>query len=137
MYLKLTNDTITYPYSLYQLKSDHPQTSFPNDIPESTLNEFNVYTVTEVEKPVAGIDKTVTEGTPVLENNEWKQTWIVSDATYEEQLERVLTLRANSYPPMSDYLDGVVKNDQQQIQKYIDDCQAVKAAYPKPIKDTL
>lgn len=41
-------------------------------------------------------------------------------------------LRAAEYPPMSDYLDGVVKGDQAQIDKYIADCQAVKAKYPKP-----
>lgn len=39
--------------------------------------------------------------------------------------------RALEYPPMADYLDGIVKNDQQQIQKYINDCLAVKAKYPK------
>jgi len=40
--------------------------------------------------------------------------------------------RALEYPDFKDYLDGVVKSDQQQIQKYIDDCLAVKAKYPKP-----
>lgn len=42
------------------------------------------------------------------------------------------TLRAAEYPPMSDYLDGIVKGDQAQVDKYIADCQAVKAKYPKP-----
>jgi len=41
-------------------------------------------------------------------------------------------LRANEYPPITDYLDGVVKGDQTQIAKYIADCQAVKVKYPKP-----
>lgn len=39
--------------------------------------------------------------------------------------------RASEYPPITDYLDGVVKGDQAQIDKYIADCQAVKAKYPK------
>jgi hypothetical protein len=39
--------------------------------------------------------------------------------------------RASEYPPMTDYLDGVVKNDKALIDKYIADCQAVKAKYPK------
>jgi hypothetical protein len=39
--------------------------------------------------------------------------------------------RQAEYPPMTDYLDGVVKGDQVQIAKYISDCQAVKAKYPK------
>ena len=39
--------------------------------------------------------------------------------------------RAVEYPSMTDYLDGVVKGDQAQIDKYIADCLAVKAKYPK------
>jgi len=39
--------------------------------------------------------------------------------------------RAAEYPSMTDYLDGVVKGDQTQIDKYIADCLAVKAKYPK------
>jgi hypothetical protein len=39
--------------------------------------------------------------------------------------------RASEYPPMTDYLDAIVKNDQAQIDKYIADCLAVKAKYPK------
>jgi hypothetical protein len=39
--------------------------------------------------------------------------------------------RVAEYPPMTDYLDGVVKGDQAQIDKYIADCLAVKAKYPK------
>lgn len=41
-------------------------------------------------------------------------------------------LRQSEYPPITDYLDGVVKGDQQQIGNYIAACQAVKAKYPKP-----
>ena len=44
--------------------------------------------------------------------------------TYQE-------LRTKEYPPYADYLDGVVKGDQAQIDKYIADCLAVKAKYPK------
>jgi hypothetical protein len=40
--------------------------------------------------------------------------------------------RALEYPPVTDYLDGVVKGNQQQIDAYIAACQAVKAKYPKP-----
>jgi tRNA A37 N6-isopentenylltransferase MiaA len=41
-------------------------------------------------------------------------------------------LRAPEYPPITDYLDGVAKADQAQIEAYITACQAVKAKYPKP-----
>ena len=41
-------------------------------------------------------------------------------------------LRAQEYPPVTDYLDAVVKGDLAQQQAYIDACLAVKAKYPKP-----
>jgi hypothetical protein len=39
--------------------------------------------------------------------------------------------RVAAYPPHADYLDGIVKGDQAQVDKYIADCLAVKALYPK------
>ena len=39
--------------------------------------------------------------------------------------------RRLEYPPVTDYLDGIVKGDQAQVQAYIDACLAVKAKYPK------
>jgi len=39
--------------------------------------------------------------------------------------------RLAEYPPITDYIDGVVKGDQAQIDKYISDCLAIKAKYPK------
>jgi hypothetical protein len=40
--------------------------------------------------------------------------------------------RQAEYPPYTDYLDGVVKGNQAQIDAYIAACQAVKTKYPKP-----
>lgn len=40
-------------------------------------------------------------------------------------------LRIAAYPSIYEYLDGVIKSDTNQIQKYIDDCKAVKLKYPK------
>lgn len=40
--------------------------------------------------------------------------------------------RAKEYPPITDYIDGIVKGDTAQVQTYIDACLAVKAKYPKP-----
>jgi hypothetical protein len=40
--------------------------------------------------------------------------------------------RAAEYPPITDYLDAVVKGDQEAIDDYIAACQAVKTKYPKP-----
>ena len=40
--------------------------------------------------------------------------------------------RASEYPPITEYIDGIVKGDQAQVQAYIDACLAVKLKYPKP-----
>lgn len=40
--------------------------------------------------------------------------------------------RQAEYPNFTDYLDGVVKGNQAQIDAYIAACQAVKTKYPKP-----
>jgi hypothetical protein len=45
--------------------------------------------------------------------------------------EAYIAKRQAEYPPMTDYLDGIAKGDQAQIDKYIADCNAVKAKYPK------
>jgi hypothetical protein len=39
--------------------------------------------------------------------------------------------RSKEYPDFKDYLDGIVKGDQAQIDKYIADCLAIKTKYPK------
>lgn len=73
----------------------------------------------------------------------WKDTE-QTIPTKEEVTAKILELKAEidankykekrqaEYPDFKDYLDGIVKGDQAQIDKYIADCQAVKAKYPKP-----
>jgi len=43
--------------------------------------------------------------------------------------------RKLEYPPITDYLDAVVKGDEEAIQEYINKCLAVKVKYPKPSKN--
>lgn len=71
-------------------------------------------------------------------NGDWYASEIPKPAEVEEQeKEPELTYaqkRQREYPSCYDYLDGIVKGDTKQVQKYIDDCLAVKAKYPKPKK---
>jgi hypothetical protein len=41
-------------------------------------------------------------------------------------------LRRAAYPPITELLDGLAKDDMAQVQAYKDACLAVKAQYPKP-----
>ena len=54
-----------------------------------------------------------------------------AQANEVERLNLVKANRANEYPDFKEYLDGIVKGDNVQVQKYINDCLAVKAKYPK------
>jgi hypothetical protein len=54
-----------------------------------------------------------------------------AQANEVERLNLVKANRANEYPDFKEYLDGIVKGDDAQIQKYINYCLAVKAKYPK------
>jgi hypothetical protein len=51
-------------------------------------------------------------------------TYTAPEPTYADK-------RKMEYPPIENYIDGIVKNDTEQIQSYIDACKAVKAKYPK------
>ena len=62
-------------------------------------------------------------GNPVVYDEAVVQAYIDANA--------YIAKRASEYPPITDYLDGVVKGNQAQIDKYIADCLAVKAKYPK------
>jgi len=76
------------------------------------------------EKPVwEGGQKKPTQDEIVTEALKLQKEW--EDTEYQR-------LRAPEYPPITDYLDGIVKGDTEQIQAYIDACLAVKAKYPKP-----
>lgn len=60
---------------------------------------------------------------PVAYDRAAVEAWVDPEA-YKAQ-------RAAEYPPITDYLDGVVKGDQAQIDAYVAACLAVKAKYPK------
>ena len=133
MYIKVKNGFVEkYPYTISDLKKDNPQTSFPANITDALLKEFGVFKIKNTPTDTSDLTKVYTEGTPKLVDGVWKQTWIESVLSDEDQLAKVLELRAREYPPITDYIDGVVKGDQEQIDKYIADCLAVKAKYPKP-----
>jgi hypothetical protein len=83
------------------------------------------------------------QGEVTYENLTWIDTEIAkpSKATLDAEVIRLQSVydakdyarkRAKEYPPVSDYLDGVVKGNQAQIDAYIAACQAVKTKYPKP-----
>jgi len=60
----------------------------------------------------------------------------ISDAEKLEQLKQAMNedcrrIRSKLYPPMEDYLDGIVKDDADQINTYKQTCLDIKTQYPK------
>ena len=84
MYLKVSGSTITYPYSVQNLKNENPNISFPTIISDSLLESFNIY---QVEMKNSGYDnddsKDVTEVTPTLSGSVYIQTYTISNADTE------------------------------------------------------
>jgi hypothetical protein len=111
------------------------------------LDGYFVGTTTADESPLepgifllpAGTIDTSIPNLPEGKVAKWDGEWLFEDIpTPEPEIESEpieLTYaqkRGREYPPITDYIDGVVKGDQDQIQAYIDACLAVKAKYPKP-----
>jgi len=85
MYIKIKDNQIEkYPYSINQLKQDNKDTSFPAEMSNERLAEWNVYPVSVVPYPQATYKQNVKEGTPELIDGVWKQVWNVTDKSIDE-----------------------------------------------------
>lgn len=98
-------------------------------IPTNEAEFFEKY------KPVVGTEP---DGTNIFATE--PSQYVISFVQFAAELDSIETAytraeyqrqRAAEYPPITDYIDGVVKGDQAQIDAYIAACQAVKAKYPK------
>ena len=72
---------------------------------------------------IRGDDAFDADGNPVTYDEAVVQAYIDAHA--------YIAKRQAEYPPFTDYLDGIAKGDQAQIDKYIANCLAVKERYPK------
>jgi hypothetical protein len=87
--LKINSDnTITYPYSTYQLMNDYPNTSFPERITVDVFSEYSVHVVNTVNIQF-DFTKNYTEGLPTLIDGLYYQNWIITDATQDEINQRL------------------------------------------------
>ena len=89
------------------------ETQYPNSV--AVEDDYDTMTI--------DVSVTVEAGMPSA-RREKTRSEIESELSYA-------TKRKAEYPPVTDYIDGVVKGDQSQIDAYITACQAVKAKYPK------
>jgi hypothetical protein len=86
--LRIVDQTIIYPYSIGQLSTDFPNTSFPETLSNQVLLEFDVHQIMYTIKPDEPL-KNVSEGTPIKVGDYYYEDWIVTDCTPEEIIIRL------------------------------------------------
>ena len=85
MFIKITNG-IPENYTIGQLRRDNPNTSFPKDIPESVLANYNVYKYTQLPQPTFDqkTQKITQSNFYQNENEDWVKGWDITEKTPEE-----------------------------------------------------
>lgn len=82
----------------------------------------SVYAYTDAQTPLEGL-------TPISEKEKNERIEAKQAAAFERR--SYAQKRKAEYPPIEDYIDGVVKGDAAQIAAYIQACLSVKDKYPK------
>jgi len=78
-YLKAHGDEINYPFSTAVIRKENPNVSFPREMPDELLAEYNVFPVVNVEPPQIGPGQALREETPELIDGKWTQKWAVDE----------------------------------------------------------
>lgn len=129
-YAKVENGSVTkYPYDMYRLRADNPNTSFPKDsFSRADIRAaFNIVEVEKVAKPSEDAHH-VNEGTPVLVNDTWTQTWEQSPRSNEELNDKAITARSTEYGRPEEQLEFITENGLDAWQAKVAE---IKAKYPK------
>ena len=79
--LIINNAVAKYPYSFAQLCNENPQISFPREVDNKKLEEFNVYKVHVAVPSYDPLVQDATEVNPTLVNGVWTQTWAITNAS--------------------------------------------------------
>jgi len=90
--LASNNAVLKFPYSLEELRSDNPQTSFAWEMSAEALAQWGVYSV-EIQSPPPDYDKrpeSINLDAPSFVNGQWIREWLVSLANAELIAERTV-----------------------------------------------
>lgn len=89
--VKVFNEkVIKYPYSIQELCEDFPRTTFPAQLTDDILKDFNACVVVETEQPNINYTQTCLEIAPEFLDGRWRQQWKIVQATEEEISNRTL-----------------------------------------------
>jgi hypothetical protein len=90
MYVLALDDTVQkFPYTLSELRFDNPNVSFPSELSDDLLAQWNVHPVREKTAPTFDFaTQNCRMINPALLNGQWTQQWEVTPATSSEIAER-------------------------------------------------
>jgi hypothetical protein len=135
MYIKLINET-PEAYSLDQLFSDNPDTSFPAVIPDEVLEEFNVYRIIDTELPVASVTEIIEQdGYNQLPDGSWVANWVVRPMNEDELnnlLKTIENTRKAAYEDEADPLFFKVQRGEAALEEWQAKILEIKTRYPYP-----
>lgn len=140
MYVLATNKTPKkFPYSVANLRSDNPQTSFPAILTNATLASFNVFPVVSTAVQHDPTLQVATQDGCMYNEalQRWETTWTVRSKTADELAaetaaadEQADAQRAQAYRTESDPLFFKAQRGEATQQEWLDKVAEIKARYP-------
>lgn len=88
MYIRIVNNTTTYPYTIQELRNSLPNVSLPAILTNEQLLEWDMYEVEFVSAP-NDHTKDISEGIPVLSEGKYYQNWIQTNSSEGEIQQRI------------------------------------------------
>lgn len=90
MYVLALDDTVQkFPYALSELRFDNPNVSFPSELSDDLLAQWNIYPVLQESAPTFDFaTQNCRMVNPALVKGQWIQQWEVTPATASEITER-------------------------------------------------
>lgn len=136
-YIRIVNNKIEN-YSIAQLRRDNPNTSFPGNLSDSFLAEYDVYRVSPTEKPKHdAITQKVLAKDPELKNDEYIEVWEVVDLSETEVAANISAfdrkqkkLRYQAYQEESDPLFFKYQRDEITKDEWLSAVDEIKKRYP-------
>jgi hypothetical protein len=92
MYIKLVN-SVPEPYSIRQFRLDNPNVSYPKEIPEEYLNEQDVYSYTEDDRPEYDTSIQKLEQSFELRDGSWYKTYTAVNLPQEKVESNIRSMR--------------------------------------------
>jgi len=131
IFVKVSGNTVVYPYTQQQLRSDYANTSFPISVLTQGSPDFGVFPVVYAETPAydPSSQRIETASTPVLVGDVWTLTKTVEQQTPEQiasnSASKAAKVRAERNAKLAE-TDWRFRSDMAPSQQWIDYCQALR-----------